>query len=112
MSALLEEVDVDIPHRSYHQRMDALGQANEVRSYRANLKKEIKAGRENPLPLLINPPQKIETMKIMDFMLAVPKMGRVKVDRLLRQCRISPSKTLGGLSERQSNELALLMRRR
>ncbi len=47
-----------------------------------------------------------------DLLLAVPKYGRVKVNKILSQCRISPSKTLGGLSERQRGELVTLMRRR
>ena len=47
-----------------------------------------------------------------DLLLAVPKYGRVKVNKILAQCRISPSKTLGGLSERQRAELVALMRRR
>ena len=45
------------------------------------------------------------------MLLAVPKYGRVKVDKILRQCKISPSKTVGGLSERQRNELVGLLRR-
>ena len=40
-----------------------------------------------------------------------PKYGRVKVNRILTHCRISPSKTIGGLSERQRNELVRLLRR-
>jgi hypothetical protein len=44
--------------------------------------------------------------------LAVPKMGRVKVDKLLRTCKISPSKTIGGLSERQRNEIVYMLTRR
>ena len=39
------------------------------------------------------------------MLLAVPKYGRVKTNRILNQCRISPSKTIGGLSERQRAEL-------
>ena len=38
---------------------------------------------------------------VFDLMLAVPKYGRVKDNKILSQCRISPSKTLGGLSQRQ-----------
>jgi hypothetical protein len=49
---------------------------------------------------------------VFDLLLAVPKYGRVKVNKILSQCRISPSKTLGGLSERQRRELVALMRRR
>ena len=39
------------------------------------------------------------------MLLAVPKYGRVKVNKVLVQCRISPSKTIGGLSQRQRTEL-------
>ena len=33
--------------------------------------------------------------EVFDIILAVPKYGRVKVNRILNQCRISPSKTIG-----------------
>ena len=39
------------------------------------------------------------------MMLAVPKYGRVKVNKILAHCRIAPSKTIGGLSDRQRSEL-------
>ena len=58
------------------------------------------------------PPDYLETAKVFDLLLAVPKYGRVKVNKILSQCRISPSKTIGGLSERQRRELVALMRRR
>ena len=66
----------------------------------------------NIVDLLNDPPSKIETMKIQDLLLSAPKMGRVKVDKLLRTCRISPSKTVGGLSPRQRGEILMEMRRR
>src|ERR1700752_1682812 len=62
--------------------------------------------------LLLEPPDYLMTAKVFDLLLAVPKYGRVKVNKILSQCRISPSKTLGGLSERQRGELVALMRRR
>ena len=40
-----------------------------------------------------------------DLLMAAPKCGRVKSARIMEQCRISPSKTVGGLSERQRHEL-------
>ena len=43
------------------------------------------------------------------MLLAVPKYGRVKTNRILNQCRISPAKTIGGLSERQRAELVSLL---
>ena len=92
--------------------MDALRRANEVRALRAQLKRDLKAGRVSIGALLLDPPPYLETAKIFDMLLAVPKYGRVKVNKILSQCRISPSKTLGGLSERQRGELVALMRRR
>ena len=51
------------------------------------------------------PADYILTAKVSDMLLAVPKYGHVKVNKILAQCRISPSKTIGGLSERQRREL-------
>jgi hypothetical protein len=101
------------PERSLNQRMDALSKANEIRSARAQLKRDLKAGRVSIHTLLQDPPEYLETAKVFDMMLAVPKYGRVKVNKILQTCRISPSKTIGGLSGRQREELVgLLLRRR
>ena len=94
------------PERSLDQRMDALSRANEVRALRAQLKRDLKAGRVSIGALLLDPPPYLETAKIFDMLLAVPKYGRVKATKILNSCRVSPSKTFGGLSERQRAELA------
>jgi hypothetical protein len=99
------------PERSLHQRMDALKRANEIRTRRARLKRDLKAGRAQIQALLLDPPEYLLTAKVFDLLLAVPKYGRVKANRILTQCRISPSKTIGGLSERQRNELVSYLRR-
>ncbi len=91
--------------------MDALQRANDVRIRRAQLKRDLKGGRKQIQGLLLDPPEYLQTAKVFDLLLAVPKYGRVKVNRILTQCRISPSKTIGGLSERQRNELVLHFRR-
>ena len=99
------------PERSLTQRMEALKRANDIRTRRANLKRDLKAGRVHIHGLLLDPPEYLETAKVFDLLLAVPKYGRVKVNRILTQCRISPSKTVGGLSERQRGELVSFLRR-
>jgi hypothetical protein len=91
--------------------MDALQRANEIRTRRAQLKRDLKAGRVSIQDLLLKPPEYLETAKVFDMLLAVPKYGRVKVNKILVGCRISPSKTIGGLSERQRSELVSLLRR-
>jgi hypothetical protein len=100
------------PERSLVQRKEALQRANQIRTRRAQLKRDLKAGRQPIHELLLQPPDYLQTAKVFDLLLAVPKYGRVKVNKILSQCRISPSKTLGGLSERQRGELVTLMRRR
>jgi hypothetical protein len=85
--------------------MDALGRANQVRSRRAALKADLKRGAASLRDVLVDPPDFLLTAKVVDLLLAAPKCGRVKSARIMEQCRISPSKTIGGLSERQRSEL-------
>ncbi len=99
------------PERSLLQRMDALARANQIRTKRAQLKRDLKSGRLSIHSLLLDPPEYVETAKVFDLLLAVPKYGRVKVNKILVSCRISPSKTIGGLSERQRSELVSMLRR-
>ena len=92
--------------------MRALELANEIRTKRAQLKRDLKGGKVKIDTLLLDPPEWLGSAKVFDIILAVPKYGRVKVNRVLNQCRISPSKTIDGLSERQRAELVTLLRRR
>jgi hypothetical protein len=93
------------PERSLGQRMDALKRANDVRVKRAKLKKDLKEGKVKIEQILGNPPEYVSTAKVIDILMAVPKFGRVKAARFLNTCRISQSKTVGGLSDRQRTEL-------
>ena len=91
--------------------MKALNRANEIRTKRAQLKRDLKAGKMKVEKLLLDPPDWVLSAKAFDMILAVPKYGRVKANKILNVCRISPSKTIGGLSERQRAELVHLLRR-
>ena len=97
--------------RSLRRLLPPAARANHIRTQRAQLKRDLKAGRLSIHTLLLNPPEYVETAKVFDMMLAVPKYGRVKVNKILTNCRISPSKTIGGLSERQRSELVSFLRR-
>ena len=99
------------PARSLDQRMEALQRANDIRVRRAQLKKDLKDGRVQIESILLDPPEYVSTAKVFDMLMAVPKFGRVKASRLLTQCRISQSKTIGGLSDRQRQELIGLFNR-
>src|ERR671934_2594236 len=99
------------PLRSLDQRMEALKRANDIRVKRAKLKKDLKDGQVSIEEILRDPPEYVSTAKVFDMLMAVPKFGRVKAARFLNQCRISQSKTVGGLSERQRAELIGLFHR-
>jgi hypothetical protein len=102
--------NTQVPDRSLAQRMTALNRANEIRTERAVLKRDLKAGRKHVRDYLLEPPEWLETMKVFDLLMAVPKYGRTKVNKILQQCRMSPSKTVGGMSLRQRAELVSMLR--
>lgn len=77
-----------------------------MRRQRAQLKRDLKAGRGAIEEVLCDPPAFVQTAKVADLLLALPKYGPVKVNKLLSRCRIAPAKTIGGLTQRQRNELA------
>jgi hypothetical protein len=97
------------PTRSDAQRRAALARANDVRTRRSRFKAQLRAGDATVSSVLEDPPGWLGTAKVDDLLLAVPKLGRVKSQRLLAQARISPVKTLVGLTERQRAELLALL---
>lgn len=98
-----------IPLRTNEQYMQALEKANVIRTYRAVLKRDIKHGRVSAYGVLAAPPEQTQTMRVFDLLLAMPKTGRVKANKMLRCANVSPSKTLAGLSQRQRTELLALL---
>jgi hypothetical protein len=103
------------PARSLEQRMQALAKGNHIRITRARTKREIRekpsktASRNAAAQLLTEPPSHMRTMKILDLLVSVKSIGRVKANRILVRARVSPSKTLGGMTSRQRDELATVL---
>lgn len=93
------------PERTHKQRMKALHRANKVRSDRARLKEDLKKGEVDIAEVLEEPPGYIHTAKVIDLLMAVPQCGRVRTIKTLERCRVSPSKTVIGLTPRQRREL-------
>lgn len=94
------------PERSHEQRMAALQHANMIRSRRARFKRNLVRSADPRLDLvlvLVQVPDWIASARMFDLLLALPGLGRVRANRLLTRERVSPSKTVGGLSERQRN---------
>ena len=85
--------------------MSALEDANRVRFARAAAKRELKSGKLDIYDLLMDPSEELKGAKVEEMLLAMRGMGRVKVTRLLREARISRSKTLVGLTHGQRDRL-------
>ncbi len=98
-----------VPPRSPEQRLFALAKANEVRVARARLKRDLASGRIELAHVLSEPPPCLQTAKLRDLLLAVPRFGPARVKRALANCRIADNKTIGGLSDRQRAELIRLL---
>lgn len=92
-----------VPDRTHAQRMRSLGEANAVRVRNAKAKREIGEMRRDPSEVLHNPAH--ASLKVMDLLLAIPKVGRSKALKTLTAARVSPSKRLGGLTDRQRSAL-------
>ena len=91
--------------------MEALKRANDIRVRRARLKKDLKSGDVRIEEILEDPPEYVSTAKVFDMLMVVPEVRPRKSRRFLNQCRISQSKTVGGLSDRQRAELIGLFNR-
>ncbi|MGA0122998.1 MAG: integration host factor, actinobacterial type [Gaiellales bacterium] len=101
----------ETPTRSASQRQSALERANQIRVRRAALKRDLKSGERKLADVLARPSEWVLTAKVHDLLVCVPGIGAVKAARMLQQCRVSGSKTVGGLSDRQRTELVALLRR-
>jgi hypothetical protein len=75
---------------AFEQRMAALEKADRVRLARAQLKRDLKARRVSICDVLADPPEWVGTMPVLQLLLAVPKVGRVKATAMLRGTAGSP----------------------
>lgn len=94
------------------QARDALRHANDVRVRRAQLKRDIGAGRVTVASVLLDPPEYAAAMRVLDLLLAVPYVGRSRAGTALNGCGVSALRSVGGLSERQRVVLAGLLAER
>jgi DNA-binding NarL/FixJ family response regulator len=97
--------------RSPESRMNALRQANQIRSLRAKLKQDLREGTVGLEQILATRAGYLATAKVFDLLLAVPKIGPVKAAHLLTLAHINPSKTVVALSDRQRARLIELLSR-
>lgn len=95
--------------RSLDQKRAALRKANQVRFARAALKRRLATKEIRPAQVLADPPACALGMRAFDVIRARGGWGVSKTRRLMVSARVSESKTVGGLSDRQRAELVQLL---
>lgn len=98
----------EVPERTYVQRITALDEGNRIRTVRAEFKKNVKRGKASVVDVLLAEPspKDFASMPVVTLMTALPKVGKVKTKKILDKAKVSPSKTVGGMTARQRRELA------
>jgi hypothetical protein len=88
------------------QHMRALEQANRVRLARAELKRQIAEGEVTAAEIVLTCPWEAESMSIGDLLMSQHRWGRTRCHRFLSSLRMSETKQIGTLTQRQREELA------
>lgn len=88
------------------QHMRALAQANRVRLARAELKRQVAEGEASVAQIVLNRPWEAESMAIADLLVSQHRWGRERCRRFLASIKMSETKTIGSMTDRQRNELA------
>jgi hypothetical protein len=95
----------------HRQRMRALEIANGVRTRRSILKRDLAEGNLLISEVLRGIYSDAEGMRVGQLIEAVPLVGKVKADRVLRACRIAPSLPLERLSYTRREQLLACLSR-
>lgn len=91
------------------QHLHALERANEVRLARADLKRRIAGGQLSAADVILTSPWEAESMAVADVLMSQRRWGRTRARRLLAGIPLSETKTLGSMTERQRQAVALAM---
>lgn len=92
------------------QRLGALKEANRIRSSRAQLKRDLHSGNIEVTGLIMYPPEYINTMKIIDLLVAVPGIKGKKAKMVIGPY-ISENRAIGNLTDAQRDGLTARIRR-
>ncbi|QJC21758.1 integration host factor, actinobacterial type [Arcanobacterium buesumense] len=100
-----------IPHLTNEQRRAALAKAGLARQRRAEIKQAIKEGSCQLIDVFsaAGEDEAIARMKILDLLLAFPKIGEVKAQSIMEEIGIAASRRIGGLGYRQRASLIELL---
>ena len=94
------------------QRLNALARANQLRAARAGLKRQIASGEVNCAELILRPRWEIERMPIAQLLTTQRSWGEQRCRTFLRRMKISATRPIGSISERERQIIAEALRPR
>lgn len=83
------------------QREIALSLANEIRTYRAQVKHEVAHEGRDWRAIIMRPDDRLTGMRVRGLLLAIPGTGATKASLMLAMAHVSDTRTLGQLTDRQ-----------
>ena len=91
-------MSVIAPERSLQQRMDALETANDIRLWRAQLKRDLKARERRLFDVLDEQHPYLAGMRVAELLLALPGCGTEKTRLIMDRARVSPTIRVSALT--------------
>jgi hypothetical protein len=102
----------DSPSIAAPQHMRALARANEVRLARAELKRQVGAGRTTAAEVVATCPWEAQSMPLIELLSAQRRWGRARSRKLIVQTGLTENKHIGTLTERQRRLLSAALEAR
>lgn len=99
----------EAPKRPQH--LEMLEKANHTRTVRSEWRQYVRDGGD-PLPVIHDNPEEFRTMYVATALKCIPWLGKARIDNLFRNAGILPIARLGRLTDRQRQELVLLLEER
>lgn len=98
--------DIKVPVLTKEERLAALEQAKAARLRRAQVKEQVAAGELKVSQVLaMAEDEAVGKMRVADLIAAVPHYGEAKTAKLMSELKISESRRIRGLGNRQFAEL-------
>jgi hypothetical protein len=88
------------------QRLQALARANRTRQVRADLKRRIADGHMSAAEVILRHRWEVESMPLAQVLTSQRHWGNARCRRFLTPMRLSESKTIGSMTERQRLDVA------
>lgn len=99
----------EIDTAALSQPVRALQRANHVRVARSELKAQIADGQASAAEVILTSPPEIATMPIAQLLASQRGWGKARSQALLAQVALREDKSIGSLTERQRQAVALLL---